>query len=317
VELVKEKYLGNSYRHIRLMLEKEHGINISTTTIARILNSSGLSNASKKKKQTIRKKTSEFIGGKSILVLGQRKYAWFGDLSKETVLTAAIDLYSGNIKAMMINDEIDELDYLDVMRKVVTTVGIPYSVYCEDKNAIIKSKNLTIEDELAGRQYHPTSLGEALEKLDISVAFGSNDTFKRKSDKNWQLIELQLSSMLGKKGVSNIHDFNKFTDLFTRLFNESSKDHYEDSGNYKKPLSKDYAEVLLSPREKLEVVENSVIYLDGKLFRITAPDGRPAGIRPGNKVTVHSLLNKNKEIVSYRGAIFELRELNTLAGVKR
>lgn len=317
VDIVREKYLGNSYRYIRQMLEKEYGIIISTTSIARILNSYGLSNGTKKRKVQAKSRKIEVPAGKSMVSISQRQYKWFADTTKQTVLTATVDLLSGKIIAMMMSDAFDELDYLDVMRKVITTAGVPHVVYCEDKSVIVESKNLTIEDELAGRQYHPTSLGEALEKLNVSIMFGTNDSINKKSDSIWQLMQLRLSKILDSKGVNNIRDFNKFSVLFVRLYNESINEPNDKDPDYMKPLTVEEAEVLLSPREKFEVVGNSMIYHDGKLFRITAPNGKPAGIRQGNKVTVHTLLNKNKEIVSYRGALFELREMNTLAGVKR
>lgn len=283
ITIVKERYLGNSYHHICRSLEINHDISLSVSSVSRILRGAGIDGAFKKKQIAAKR-----YNDRSMIYIGQRREMKY--------VTIAVDLATKRILSIHVGKPNGEFNFLETVRKAVLYAGVPDEVICEDRSVFVSSYEPDIEDELEGRTYHPTSLGAAMEKIGVEM--------KTKVDKQ---TNEEISSLW--------MDINQHMD-FDMWFNNS--EYFIERYNKKLPELENYRSIpegqnldlLFSLKENLEVNEDSTVYHNGKLFRITLSDGRSAGIRSGKKVTLYTLINRQREIVSYRGAEFHLEEVS-------
>ena len=113
-------------------------------------------------------------------------HRWFGPGMEACCAMAAMDDATGKILGLFFTEAECSWAYLELLRRVITSYGIPASVY-QDRHSSLKRNDdfWSIEEELAGRQ-DPTQVGSALEALGIEPIFARTPQAKGTSGKALQ-----------------------------------------------------------------------------------------------------------------------------------
>lgn len=311
IEIVRSKYIGLSYHQIKKLLEENDNINLSVSSVGRILRSVGIKGVLERSEHGSKHKREEVNTEKGLLYIGHKNLKWFGEEHRKICMSIALDVRSGKILDASLCDNEKDINYLGILKKVVANFGIPRKIFYEDNSLVFSSDKLTIKDELAGRKLHLTEFGEILETLEIRYDNGIVSSIKDSVKRTWKDFKDIVSYELGLKNVWNCGQANLFSARYIRRYNEKFVNIMHILESYSAVSSNIDIELLFSDKETLSVIDDSVIYYKGKLNKIKAKDGRSAGIRSGSEVIVHRLERYKREVVSYKGATYLLEEIHT------
>jgi hypothetical protein len=113
----------------------------------------------------------------------------------------------------------DTLSYLQLLRTLVGTCGIPVALYM-DRHGIFRRNDAawTLAEELAGRQ-EPTQVGRALEALGITPIYALSPQAKGRIERLWNTLQDRLVAELRLAGITTLAAANAFLPGFTVAFN--------------------------------------------------------------------------------------------------
>lgn len=311
IEIVRSKYIGLSYHQIKRLLEENDNIRLSVSSVSRILRSVSIKGALDRNELGSKSKKEKEITERGLLYIGHKDLKWFGKENRKVCMSIALDVRSGKILDAALCDIENDISYIDILRRVITNFGIPRKIYYEDNSLVFSSEKLTIKDELAGRKLHLTEFGEILETLGIKYDNGIISSIKDNVKKIWNDFQDIVSYELGLKNIRNCGQGNLFSGRYIRRYNEKFVNIMHIMESYEKVPSDINIELLFSDKETINVIEDSMIYYKDKLYRIKAKDGRVASIRSGNEVTVYRLKRYKNQVVSFKGATYQMEEIQT------
>jgi hypothetical protein len=172
--------------------------------------------------------------------------------------------------------------YLELLRRVVTSYGIPASVY-QDRHSTLKRNDdfWSIDEELAGRQ-EPTQVGSALEALGIEPIFAGTPQAKGRVERIFKTLQDRLCAVLNLEGIKDIAGANAYAPGFVEQFNERFSVAAQDAQSaWRKPgRGLDLGRVL-SFKYEASVSNDNAIRFDGIVIDIAPGPGKRsyAGIK--------------------------------------
>ncbi|MBO8138822.1 MAG: helix-turn-helix domain-containing protein [Desulfotomaculum sp.] len=129
VHLATTKYHGANYSHLADLLAEHEGINLSVSTVRRILKAAGIE-SSRKHKPTKRYRSRERMPQEGLLIqIDASPHAWLEDRGPELSLVAAIDDATGKVLGATFRYQEDLDGYFEVMQQLITNYGVPMSIY--------------------------------------------------------------------------------------------------------------------------------------------------------------------------------------------
>ena len=209
-----ELYKETNFAHFQELLVERENIQISYTTLSRMLKGAGI--LSKKKHRTEgrrfrRRKRREAKG--EMLQGDGSSYDWFGN-GQRCTLHAFIDDATGEITGLYFCQNECLMGYLEVLRQTLTNHGIPLEIYI-DKAGIFfvntkKGENWTVEEMLAGRPMDKTQFGSIVdEQLGINMISAHTPQAKGRIERLWGTLQDRLPIELKLNGIANMEQANK------------------------------------------------------------------------------------------------------------
>ena len=211
LELSHEQYCDFNDSHFTEELVKA-GIVISRESVRAIRRESGITPKRKRRpRKHHRRRSRKSCEGLMILWDGS-PHRWFGKEYSPCCLMAAMDDATGKILALLFCENECSWAYLELMRRVVSSHGVPCSVY-QDKHTSLKRNDdyWSLEEELAGRQ-EPTQVGLALETLGVEAIFANSPQAKGRVEKLFETLQDRLVAELEFNGVTDISAANEFVE---------------------------------------------------------------------------------------------------------
>jgi len=215
-------------------------------------------------------------------------HRWFGRDVDPCCAMAAIDDATGKLVGLFFTQTECSWAYLELLRRVVATHGIPASVYQDRHSSLKRNDNFwSIDEQLAGRQ-DPTQVGAALEALGIEPIFATTPQAKGRVERLFKTLQDRLCAMLSLERIKDIAAANEYVGGFVSEFNEKfSVAALDTQSAWRKPRRGLDMERILSFEYESKVGNDNAIRFDGIVIDI-APG-------PGNR--------------SYAGLRAELRQL--------
>jgi len=214
------KYSMANFSHFQELLAEHEGINLSKSTIYRILSSNG--NVSPKKHRKIRphKRRNRNPKKGMLVMIDASPHDWFMNGQRYS-LHGAIDDATGEILALFFSPTECLDGYFQILKNVITNNGIPLSVY-SDQHTIFRSPSsgkLSLEDELDGKQINDTQFGRAMKELGINLIFAKSPQAKGRIERLWNSLQSRLITELNVANIQFIDAANKFLNLFISKYN--------------------------------------------------------------------------------------------------
>lgn len=155
-----------------------------------------------------------------MLLVDASRHDWLEDPVPRLTLVGVADDATSNVPAEHFDmKHEDAAGYLRLFRQLVTSAGIPLSIYRDQHGTMQRNdKHWSLEEELAGRQF-PTHVGRALEELGIEPIVARSPQAKGRIERTWRTFQDRLTSELRLAGACDVEAGNIILERFLPEYN--------------------------------------------------------------------------------------------------
>src|ERR1022692_2048711 len=209
LNLAGGKYQGFNDSHLAEKLRAEENLALSRETVRRILRAAKLASPQKRRPRQYRSRRPPRPRFGMMALTDASRHDWLEGRGPEFTLLGFQDVATGQILAAHFQLEAENtLGYLRALHAMVTTHGIPLSLY-RDRHSIFQrnDSHWTLAEQLAGKQ-SPTQLGRALEELGIEQIPAYSPQAKGRIERAWRTCQDRLVSELRLARATTLPEAN-------------------------------------------------------------------------------------------------------------
>jgi transposase len=211
LRLYEEKYNDSNFCHCSELLKEHDGIQISASSVGRILKSAGKEAKNPKNRRPKKHRPRERRKQAGMLwQIDATPYEWLGNDFGKFALHAAIDdATSIVIGASFTPNECLE-GFCEVMKQGIIRYGVPLALY-SDKHTIFRSpeEKVTLDEELEGQTIPLSNFGKAMTELGVEHIKAGTPQAKGRIERLWETFQDRLPVELRLLGVKDIEGANK------------------------------------------------------------------------------------------------------------
>jgi hypothetical protein len=207
--LYRTKYVGFNDQHFTEKLLEE-GMDLSRSTVRRILRAAGVAAARKRRPPKHRARRDRKPQAGMMILWDGSRHDWLEGRGPMLCLVGAIeDAGSEFLPGAHFVDQECTAAYLRVLAAIVCEKGVPWSSY-GDRHSIFRRNDdhWTLEEELRGEQ-DPTQLGRALAELGIERIDALSPQAKGRVERLWGTLQDRLCSELRLAGACTVEQANR------------------------------------------------------------------------------------------------------------
>ncbi len=221
LRLARGKYQGFNDSHLAEKLRAEENLAVSRETVRRILRAAKLPSPQKRRPAKYRSRRPPRLRFGMMALTDASRHRWLEDRGPQLTLIGFQDDATSHILAAHFQLEAENtLGYLRALQAMITTYGIPLSLY-RDRHSIFQrnDSHWTIAEQLAGKQ-SPTQLGHALEALGIEQIPAYSPQAKGRIERAWRTFQDRLVSELRLARAATLEQANHVLALFCADYNQ-------------------------------------------------------------------------------------------------
>jgi len=220
VELTRERYRGVNQQHLTELLEEEQQIRLSRSTVRRVLLRAGIRSPQTRRAPKHRSRRERKPREGMLLQVDGSPHDWLEGRGPRLCLVGAIDDATSHVPAAVFRRQEDIEGYFTVLRRIVTTKGVPLSLY-HDKHTIFLSPKKevdSIEGQLAGER-PLTQMGRALAELGITSIPADSAEAKGRIERLWRTFQDRLASELRLANAGTMEEAQEVLRRFLPRYN--------------------------------------------------------------------------------------------------
>jgi len=211
VALYRGRYTGANVQHFCELLAERESIVLSVATVRRTLKAAGVKTPSTRRAPKHRSRRERMPAEGMLLQIDASPFRWLGPTGPKWSLVGAIDDATGDPVAAVFREQEDAAGYMELLRQVVRTRGIPEAVY-RDRHLIFevtKRLRTTIEEDFAGAAF-PTQVGRLLAELGVESIPAYSPQAKGRVERSWRTQQDRLVTELRLAEVRTLAEANAF-----------------------------------------------------------------------------------------------------------
>lgn len=238
VALAESKYAGVNHQHLCELLAEREGIEVSRSSLRRILLAEGLHSPRKRRPPKHRRRRERYPKEGMLLQIDGSRHDWLEGRGPYLTLVGAIDDATGKVPYALFREQEDAQGYMLLFRRIVVEQGVPLSVY-HDRHSIFEvpvGKTPTLEEQLTGRR-EPTQFGRVLEELAIESIAARSPQAKGRIERLWGTFQDRLVSELRLAGAKDAAEANRVLWDFLPCYNRRFAVPAADIGSAYRPLA--------------------------------------------------------------------------------
>ena len=219
-ELMRTTYQGFNDQHFTEKLSEVENITLGRQTVRRILRSSGLAAARKRRQRKYRGRRERKPQAGLMMLWDGSKHDWLEGRGPVMCLMGAIDDATGELLpgAHFLEQE-SSVGYLRVLLAVCRKKGLAWSIYMDRHSSLKRNDdNWTIEEQLQGEQER-TQVGRALKELDIEPIYALSPQAKGRVERLWGTLQDRLVSELRLAKARTMEEANDVLARYVRMHN--------------------------------------------------------------------------------------------------
>lgn len=222
-ELYITKYHGSNNCHFAELLEEHESIQLSPSSVRRILLEKGIKQAKQRRRSKAHQPRKRKPQAGMLWQIDATPYAWLENRAPVFALHAAIDDATGTVVGAVFRSTECREGYSIVMQQGIQKYGIPLGLY-SDRHTIFRSPNekLTVEQELAGETKPLSHFGKAMAELHIEHIKAITPQAKGRIERLWVTFQDRLVIELRLLGIKTLEEANaalpKLLDKHNRKF---------------------------------------------------------------------------------------------------
>jgi len=267
-----DKYKGANFLHFSELLAEHEGITLSYSTVRNALSAAGIESPKKRRRFKTHKRRKRKAQEGLLIQMDATPFEWFGGKAKYA-LHAAIDDATGKIAGAYMTKNECLHGYFETMRQIIELNGVPIGIYT-DQHAVFrpyKYNQLTLEEQLDGKQAPDTQFGRSLKELGINLILARSAQAKGRVERLWETLQSRLPIEFRIHDVKTEHEANAFLAEYIQKFNELFAVEPEETEQAYVSLTQDL-DIILCVKEKRVVDNGGTFSFRGKLFKIISED---------------------------------------------
>lgn len=209
--LAKSRYLGFNTQHFTEALSEREGIDLSRSSVRRILLEAGIRSPRKRRPPKHRSRRERFDREGILLQIDASHHDWLEGRGPKMVLVGAIDDATGKVMDAFFREREDSEGYFHLLEHIMASHGLPHAVY-HDGHTIFEppsGEEPTIDEQLAGKQ-HLTQFGRLLDELGITSIRSRSPQARGRVERLWGTFQDRLVSELRLAGATSLEQANAF-----------------------------------------------------------------------------------------------------------
>jgi len=207
IELATTTYRGFNQHHLTEMLAEHEGIDLSWSSVRRILGAAGVPAVRRRRPPRHRSRRDRYPREGLLLQLDASRHDWLEERGPRLSLVGAIDDATGLVPWACFREQEDAHGYFLLMRQVVRRHGIPVAVYSDQHSIFVTTKTaVPIEDQLEGDEARPTQFGRLLHELGVTLILARSPQAKGRIERLWGTFQDRLTSELRLAGAATRGD---------------------------------------------------------------------------------------------------------------
>jgi|AGTN01.2.fsa_nt_gi Integrase core domain. len=318
LNLYKDEYPGWNFSHFKDTLEDYHNIKVSYCFIYNLLTLNGFDSPRKyrQKKQSHPPRERKENAGELIQV-DASKHKWFYNDDAFYHLHGGIDDSTGIVTGGFFSKEETIYGYQMVLYQTLKNYGIPICLYTDYRTIFQSSKkDLTLEEELKGKQINNTRFTNMLNHLGIDILSTEVPQAKGKIERLWNTFQDRLYKELKKNGINTLEKANEYLiNVFIPKHNARFAFQLDNTRNLFICLDKsfDYNKELAVFKE-YRVYHNSYLKYD-KTYKVIMDNENKAYINSSGKVKVYTFLDGSVHVL-FNDKYYSIKEIKHIDPLK-
>ena len=292
LRLRRQKYRDFNEQHFTEKLAGERPpLVVSVRTVRRVLRAAGVPAVRRRRPPKHRRRRDRKAQAGLMLLWDGSRHDWLEGRGPWLCLIAAIDDATGDLLAgaHFVEQEC-AAGYLRVLREVVATHGVPWSIYMDQHGALKRNDDhWTLAEELRGAQ-DPTQVGQALQALGIEAIYALSPQAKGRVERLWGTLQDRLVSELRLAGAATAAAANGVLDRYRPEHNRRFAIPPQDQTPAWRPRRREQdLDRLCSFRYEATVLKDNTVRLSGLILDV--PPGPRARSYADERVEVRQLLD--------------------------
>ena len=219
-ELAEGRYTGFNHTHLTEMLAEREDIQLSRSTVRRILLAEGVRSPRRRKASRRYSRRERYPQEGMLLQIDGSQHDWLQGRGPRLTLIGAVDDATGTVPFAVFRHQEDAHGYMLMLREIIDRHGVPLALY-SDRHGIFQrspKEPESLAEQLRGRR-DPTQFGRALQELDIRLILAHTPQAKGRIERVWGTFQGRLTAEMRLAGVSTIEHANRVLADFIQRYN--------------------------------------------------------------------------------------------------
>jgi len=210
IELARSTYAGCNTQHYTELLSEREGIELSRSTVRRMLIEGSIRRPRKRRAPKHRSRRERYAQKGMLVQMDGSRHDWLECRGPWMTLIGAIDDATGEVPYALFREQEDTEGYFRLMERIVSGYGVPVAVY-HDGHAVFEPPEhepMSLEEQLEGKR-SITQFGRLLAELDVTSIRSRSPQARGRVERLWGTFQDRLVSELRLAGASTIHEANE------------------------------------------------------------------------------------------------------------
>ena len=212
LHLARTRYSGTNHTHMSELLSEREGIDITRSTLRRLLVNAGENSPRRRRHPKHRVRRQRMPREGMLIQVDGSYHRWLGKEGPQFTLLLAIDDATGIVVNALFSELENTHSYFSLLDGLIRRCGIPIALYA-DQHAVFK---YTPPSEAAGA---PTQFSRAMDELGVQLIFAQSPQAKGRVERAAGTFQDRLVTELRLAGATTIDDANRVLEDFLPRFN--------------------------------------------------------------------------------------------------
>ena len=293
VDLAQGKFKDINDTQLLEILVKEEKIQMCRESLRRILRQGGVPPKKKRRRSKYRSRRERKEAFGMMLQIDGSSHDWLEGRGSWLTLVGAMDDATGYVWAHFEEAE-TTWAYFNLMRGVLTSHGLPLSLYSDRHSIFHTLREPTIIEQL--RNARPfTQFGRAMEEMGVSILKAYSPQAKGRIERLWGTLQDRLVVALRLAKAKTLEEANRVLEKFLKDFNRRfTVPPQQLEAVFRKPPSPPRMDRILCLKEERRVNKDHTVSFEGLILQIP----------PSKKF--HSLAKQKVEILQLKDGSVEI-----------
>lgn len=207
LKLAQGRYQNINDTHLSELLLEREKISISRESLRTLLREAGIKPKRKRKPSKFRSRRQRKEAFGMMIQIDASSHDWLEGRGPWLTLVGGRDDATNHGWAHFVPAE-TTWAYLDLMREIISTHGIPLTLYSDKHSIFHSTREATLQEQLKG-QRPLTQFGRAMDEFGINIIPAGSPQAKGRVERFWGFAQDRLVVQLRLDGASTIEEANQ------------------------------------------------------------------------------------------------------------